>query len=248
MIVTIVTVVKNGENSILDTINSINHQTYKDIEHVIIDSVSTDKTLEIVTQNIKNFSIIISEPDDGVYDGINKGILKSTGEIIGVLNADDFYIDEKVIEDVVEEFKKKEINFLYADLYYIDRSDKSKIIRRWISGSFNFGKIEFGWMPPHPTIFFKKSLVENLGLFNLEYRISSDYDFILRYLLSTQVHVGYLPRTITKMRVGGISNRSLINIFKKTFEDYLIIKKNNVGGILTLLLKNVRKIPQIFLR
>ena len=246
MIVTIVTAVKNGEATVLDTINSVKQQTYKNIEHVVIDSISTDNTLEIVKKNIKSFSKIISEPDTGIYDGLNKGFKNSIGEIIGILNADDFYADSKAIEEVVKEFTKKDINFLYADLEYVERKNHKKIFRKWISGTFELNKLSFGWMPPHPTIFFKKSLVEDMGGFSLEYLISSDYDFMLRYLLSPKMKVGYLPKTIIKMRNGGVSNKSIVNITKKSLEDYKIIKTHKIGGVVTLLLKNLRKVPQLY--
>jgi glycosyltransferase len=247
MIVTIITTVKNGEETILDTINSVNSQSYRYIQHIIIDSNSTDDTMKLVKKNVKLFSTVVSEPDNGIYDGINKGILKSSGDIIGILNADDFYVDNKVIEKVVYEFSRRNINFLYADLEYVDNSNYNKIFRRWRSGDFNLAKLKFGWMPPHPTIFFRKSLISKLGLFNIEYKISSDYDFILRYLLSPQINVGYLQETIIKMRIGGVSNRSIENIFKKSLEDYRIIKKHNLRNFSTLFFKNLRKLPQLFL-
>jgi glycosyltransferase len=248
MIVTIVTAVKNCEKTILDTINSVNSQTYKNIQHIIVDSMSDDKTLELVNENVNSLAVVISEPDDGIYDGINKGILKSSGDIIGILNADDFYIDNNVIEDVVNEFINKDVNILYADLDYVGREKQHRIYRRWISGPFDIAKLSLGWMPPHPTIFFKKSLIKDFGIFNLEYKISSDYDFILRYFSSANIRIGYLSRTIIKMRVGGISNRSIMTILEKSLEDYRIIKRNHVGGCITLFLKNLRKIPQIFKR
>jgi glycosyltransferase len=142
----------------------------------------------------------------------------------------------------------KSINFIYADLEYIDQKNHTKICRRWKSGDFDLSKIKLGWMPPHPTIFFRKSLIKNLGLFNLEYQISSDYDFMLRYLLSNDINIGYLPRVITKMRTGGLSNRSLRSIIKKSLEDYKIIQTHKIGGLISLLAKNLRKLPQFFPR
>lgn len=247
MKISIITAVKNGEKTILDTLKSIHSQTYMNIEHIIVDSLSKDSTLEMIKQNSNN-SIVISENDCGIYDGINKGILKSSGDIISILHADDFYAHKNVIQDVVDEFLTKNINFLYADLHYVDREYSNKVLRRWQSGSFDLRKLSNGWMPPHPTVFFKKSLVNDLGLFNLKYEISSDYDFMLRYLLCEKIITHYLPKTIIKMRSGGMSNNSVPNIFKKSIEDYKIIRRHRIGGAITLLLKNIRKIPQLFMR
>ena len=246
LFVSIITTVRNSEKTIVDALQSVNTQTYKNIEHILIDSVSTDKTLDLVNIYINKSSLVISEMDRGVYDGINKGILRSKGDIIGVLHSDDFYAYNEVIEDVVKEFNSKDINLLFADLEYVGRENHNKIFRRWNSGPYSSEKLALGWMPPHPTIFFKKSLVDDLGFFDLKFSISSDYDFILRYLLDPRVKVGYLPRVIIKMRVGGISNNSIANILKKSIEDYKILKRHNIGGLLTLFLKNIRKFTQFF--
>jgi glycosyltransferase len=246
IIVSIITTVKNGEKTIVNALQSVNSQTYKNIEHIVIDAASTDKTLDLINKNIRNISFIISEPDEGIYDGINKGILRSSGDIVGILHADDFYAYNEVIEDVVNEFATKDINLLFADLEYVDRENQNKIFRRWISGPYHSKKLAFGWMPPHPTIFFKKSLADDLGLFDLKFSISSDYDFMLRYLLNPKVKVHYLPKIITRMRVGGVSNKSIANILRKTSEDYKILKTHSLGGFITLLLKNLRKLYQFF--
>ena len=244
IIVSIVTTVKNSEKTIIDAIQSVNSQTYKNIEHIVINAVSTDKSLDIINKNIREFSLVISEADSGIYDGLNKGILRSCGDIVGILHSDDVYAYNEVIEDVVNIFATKDINLLFADIEYVSQRNRNKIIRRWISGPYNSKKLAIGWMPPHPTIFFRKSLADELGLYDLRFSISSDYDFILRYFLESRVKVYYLPKIITKMRVGGISNNSIANIIKKSTEDYKILKKNNVGGICTLLLKNLRKLNQ----
>jgi glycosyltransferase len=246
IIVSIITTVKNGEKTIVDALQSVNSQTYKSIEHIVVDAASTDKTLDLINKNIKDFSLVISEADNGIYDGINKGILRSGGDIIGILHSDDFFAYNEVIEDIVNEFAAKDINFLFADLDYVERENQDKIFRRWISGLYSSKKLAFGWMPPHPTIFFKKSLADELGLYDLRFNISSDYDFMLRYLLNPRVNVGYIPKIITKMRAGGISNKSIANILRKSIEDYKILKIHNVGGVCTLLLKNLRKLTQFF--
>ena len=244
IIVSIITTVKNGEKTIVDALQSVNSQTYKNIEHIVIDAASKDKSLDLIKKNIKDYSLVISETDNGIYDGINKGIMRSSGDIIGILHADDYYAYNEVIEDIVNEFATKDINLLFADLEYVERENQNKIFRRWISGPYSSKKLVFGWMPPHPTIFFKKSLADDLGLYDLKFRISADYDFMLRYLLNPRVKIDYLPKVITKMRVGGTSNKSIANILKKSTEDYKILKIHNVGGFFTLLLKNLRKLTQ----
>jgi glycosyltransferase len=243
--VTVITVCYNSSKTIEDTIKSVINQSYSNIEYIIIDGLSTDNTLEIVNKYREKISIIISEKDNGLYDAINKGINLATGEIIANLNSDDFYIDNNVITDVVETFEKEKTNTLYADLYYVDALDTNKITRHWKSGNYKDGQFFKGWMPPHPTFFVKKSVYEKYGTFNLQLKSAADYEIMLRFIHRHKVKISYLPRVIVRMRVGGVSNASIINRLKANREDK---KAWLINGLkpkpYTLLFKPLSKIGQ----
>jgi len=245
---TIITACRNNENTIEDTIKSVCSQTYKDIEYLIIDGKSDDKTLEIAEKYADKISKIVSEKDGGIYHALNKGIEMATGDIIGFIHADDFYENEFVIEKISKRFIEENFDSAYADLCYVDKENTQKIIRYWKSGEFSLQKMKNGWMPPHPTFFVKKNIYEKFGKFDTRFSIAGDYDCVLRFLYKNKISVFYLPQTIIKMRVGGASNKSLKNIFRKMKEDLAAMSNNNVGGIFTLLSKNLRKIPQLFIK
>lgn len=246
MKVSIITAVYNGASVIQSALDSIDIQRHKLIEHIVIDGLSTDGTSKILENNNDSRRIIIREMDGGIYDALNKGLAFASGEIIGVLHSDDFYADDSVLSDVVNIFKDPSINILYADLDYVHTSNSYFVIRKWRSGLFKSSSLRFGWMPPHPTVFVRRSHLNMIGNFDLTYRISADYDFLLRILKHPSSSVKYLPRVIVKMRMGGISNRSVASILMKTKEDLKILRNNNVGGIMSLFFKNIRKIPQFF--
>lgn len=194
-------------------------QTYTNIEYIIIDGLSTDNTLEIVTKYKDKITKIVSEKDNGLYDAINKGIKLATGDIIANLNSDDFYIDNNVIADVVEKIEKENTDSLYADLYYVDAIDTNKVVRHWKSGNYKHGLFYKGWMPPHPTFFVKKSVYEKYGTFNLQLKSAADYEIMLRFIHKYKIKISYLPRVVVRMRIGGVSNVSLLNRIKANRED-----------------------------
>ena len=248
MKISIITATFNSENSLKATLNSLFNQDYNNIESIIIDGNSTDSTLGIVerfhnkSKNIK----LISEPDDGIYDALNKGLAIATGDLIGFVHSDDLLASSEVISELVSEIQNENLDGVYGDLQYVDKENTNKIIRFWKSCEFKPNLLREGWMPPHPTLFLKKEVYEKYGLFDLSFNISADYDFMLRVLNDSELKFGYLPKVITKMRVGGTSNRSLENIIKKTREDYRAIKINKIGNFLTLIRKNTSKLKQFF--
>jgi glycosyltransferase len=246
MKVSIITATYNNENTILDTIVSVTCQTYPEIEHIIVDGLSSDKTLEIINRTPNRVSKIISEHDNGIYDALNKGINAATGNIVCFLHADDLFADHLVIEDIVKLFKLTNTDSVYADLQYVSRSNTDKVVRYWKSGVFSLNKLKWGWMPPHPTFVVKKKIYLSFGLFDTNFKISADYDVILRFLGVGKITVSYLPRVTVKMRVGGKSNKSLSNIFLKMYEDVKVLNKNKLGHIHTVWFKNLIKIPQWF--
>ena len=241
MLVSIITVVYNNEDNISAAIRSVLSQRYPFIEYIVIDGGSKDGTLNEIYPYLDDISVFVSEPDNGIYDALNKGIRLASGEIVGILHSDDIFSDEGVISSVVENFLSSKLDVLYGDLVYISASEN--VVRYWRAGQFSIHKLKYGWMPPHPTVFVTLKKCMFVGGYNINYKISSDYDFLLRLLKADGLAVGYLPKILVKMRLGGASN-SLSNIVRKSSEDYLIVKRNSVGGLVTLFLKNITKLTQ----
>lgn len=246
MKISIITCVLNSSRTISDSIKSVQSQIYKDIEHLIIDGGSTDDTLKIVRKYKNKDLSLFSSKDKGIYYAINKGINLSSGNIIGILHSDDFYNNVNVISDVVKTFQNTNADLVYGDLEYISKKVPFKRIRNWIAGEFKEKNLKKGWMPPHPTVFIKKKIFTKIGLYNTSYKISSDYDFLIRALNNKSIKKKYVKKILVKMRIGGKSNRSIKNIINKSFEDLIIIKKNRIGGFLTLFNKNYSKLTQFF--
>lgn len=244
MRISIVTCVLNNSNYIKKSIKSFQVQTYKNKEHIIIDGGSSDGTLEIIKKLKKKNLILSSSSDKGIYDALNKGINLSSGEIIGILHSDDFYTDQKVLKTIAETFKKTDADLIYGDLVYVSKNFPYKVLRYWKAGKFFKKNLFNGWMPPHPTVFVKKSIFNKIGKYKIKYHISSDYDFLVRVLNKRNIKKIYIPKILVNMRVGGISNNSIKNLFKKSFEDLQIIKTNKIGGFITLFNKNISKISQ----
>ncbi|ALZ79409.1 MULTISPECIES: glycosyltransferase family 2 protein [Aeromonas] len=248
MKVSIITATYNSAATINDTLASLESQTYPDIEYIIVDGSSKDNTLEVIKNSCTRVSKIISEPDRGIYDALNKGIAAATGDIIGFLHSDDLFAYPGAIQDMVGIFQSGGYDAVYADLEYVQQKDVTKVVRLWQSGSYNKKKLKYGWMPAHPTFYMKRSCYEKLGDFDLSYNIAADYDSILRYLWWGNVNAGYLPKVLIKMRVGGISNRSLASILRKTREDIQAMRNNGLFWPLTVALKNLSKIPQFLVK
>jgi len=244
MKISIITVVWNNKKTIKDAIDSVLSQTYRDIEYIIVDGASTDGTIEIVKSYGDKISKFISEKDKGIYDGLNKGISLATGDLVAFLHSDDIYADETILEDIAKEFQSDAtLDGVYGDLVYTPKSDISKVLRYWKSRNFESSLLKKGWMPAHPTLFLKREVYEKYGGFDLGFKIAGDYDFMLR-VLSAGIKVKYIPKVLYKMRVGGESNKSLKNIMLKSKEDLRALQKNRVGGIYSLMIKNLSKIQQ----
>ncbi len=243
--VSIITPSYNSAGTIQNTLESVRNQTYKNIEHIIVDGVSSDKTLEIVEQFPHIFKII-SEPDNGIYDAMNKGIQLATGDWIGILNADDFYTYNSVISEVVQLIEnRKEIEGVYADLEFVASENTVRVIRRWKSGYYKEGDFFYGWMPPHPTFFVKRELYEKYGLFNLRLGTAADYELMLRFIHKNNCKMAYLPKTIIKMRIGGASSESIMARLKANRKDKMAWEVNSLKPrFYTLILKPLRKLLQ----
>ena len=247
MKVSLVTVCYNSADTIEDTLRSVLSQSYPDIEYILIDGASKDATLQKIEPIKSKIAKLVSEPDKGIYDAINKGILLATGDIVGVLNSDDFYTDDKVIEDVVKTFKNTQCDCSYADLQYVDRDHPDTVKRNWISGEYADGMFLKGWMPPHPTFFIKRKCYQDFGLFNLQLKSAADYELMLRMLHVHKIKSSYINRVLVKMRIGGKSNVTLVNRIKANREDKMAWKINNIKPrFYTLALKPLSKIGQFF--
>ena len=247
--ISIITVVLNREDFIEDLMKNIYDQTYKYFEHIIIDGKSSDRTVEIIEKFLDKRTILFSEPDKGIYNAINKGISKASGDIICLMHSDDLFAANNILEIIQRKFTEdKSINLIYGDLEYVYKNNTNKILRRWKAKEYSFNQLKYGWMIPHPTIFIRKEAADNIGEYNEHYHISSDYEYILRCLLNSKISTYYMSKVLVKMRVGGESNMSIMKIIKKTIEDYKIIRKSKIGGLVTVLFKNLRKVEQFFIK
>ena len=248
MKISIVTATYNSAATVKDTLSSIQRQDHPDIEHIIIDGLSKDNTLELVS-GFPHIAKVISEKDKGIYDAMNKGIVTATGEVIGILNSDDIYTDPTVISSVAQVFRDPKVMTCYADLQYVHPTDLNRTIRTWKSGPFKRRNFYNGWMPPHPTFFVRSKVYDDVGLFNLDLRSAADYEIMLRILLKHGITSQYIPRVIVKMRAGGVSNASFGNRIRANKEDRLAWKLNGLQPhFFTLYMKPIRKITQFIIK
>ncbi len=243
-VISIITVSYNAVGTVDDCIQSIQKQKIG-VEHVVIDGQSTDGTLKVFEKYRGDIAQLVSEPDEGIYDAMNKGIGLATGEIIGILNADDFYPSTEILSIVVKAFDDPSIDACYGDIIYVDAINLGRVVRYWKSGAFKLSNFFQGWMPPHPSFFVRRSVYDKYGLFNLKLGSAADYEIMLRFLLKQKIKVKYVPKTLVHMRTGGVSNNSLRNRLKANNMDR---KAWDVNGLTpypwTLTMKPLRKIGQ----
>ena len=244
----IITVVYNNADHINGAIQSVLSQDYPHIEYIVVDGGSTDGTVEAIELFGNQIQVFLSEPDNGIYDALNKGIASSSGDVIGVLHSDDLFAHDGVVSQIASAFIEDKTDVAYGDLDYVKKHQVNTVVRHWRAGEFSLGKLTHGWMPPHPTFCVRRVLYEQLGMYDLSYNIAADYECMLRFLSKQGLRVSYIKEVLVKMRVGGTSNKSLINIFQKSREDYRALKSNHVGGIFALFMKNLSKLPQFFIR
>lgn len=248
MKITVITVAYNSASTISETLRSVAAQTHGDIEHLVIDGASTDDTLKVVRGQGMHVAAVVSEPDVGIYDAMNKGLRLATGEFVGFLNADDVFADPDCVARIAEAASKGGVDAIYGDLLYVHKDRPQQLVRYWRSGRFTRSHLRLGWMPPHPTLYVRRRRIEELGPFDANLRIAADYEFILRYLGHPGLAVAYVPKVLVHMRTGGASNRSVAALLRKSREDLAALRRNKVGGLLSLLAKNARKLPQFVLR
>jgi glycosyltransferase involved in cell wall biosynthesis len=243
--ISVITVSFNSRETIADTIESVAAQTHPRIEHIVVDGASTDGTVEVLDRFRDRLSKVVSEPDEGIYAAMNKGIAMATGDIVGTLNSDDVYVDENVLGMVAEVFRDDAIDVCYGDIIYMDKGDLNRIVRQWKSETYRSGLFEQGWMPPHPAFFIRRRGLERVGPFEANYRFAADFDFMLRALHVQQLRSRYLPQELVKMRVGGETNSTVINVLKGNIEAYRSCRKHGLDiSPLFIARKILRKVPQ----
>jgi glycosyltransferase involved in cell wall biosynthesis len=243
MTISIITVVFNNKFTIENTITSIQEQTYNFKEHIIIDGGSTDGTLDIIMKFCdKSYTKVISEPDNGIYDAMNKGINLATGDIIGILNSDDFYYDKNVLTTVMSHFiNDHNIDAVYGDLFYVNKNNTNKIVRKWKSKAYYDNFFENGNVPAHPSFFLKNEIYTKYGFFDTEFKLSADYEFMLRIFKICNIKSKYINTVLVKMRLGGATNKSLKSIYIQNLEVLNAWKKNKINPPSFLMIYRIAK-------
>ncbi|KEO57103.1 glycosyltransferase family 2 protein [Thioclava indica] len=240
----IITAVYNSQATVGEAIESVGRQTHSDLEHLIIEGKSKDGSLAAIERAAHDRMILVSESDKGIYDALNKGVAKASGDIVGFVHSDDFLAHDEVLARIATAFEDPQVEAVFSNLDYVSQADTTKVVRHWATGPYSAAKLKRGWMPAHPTLYLRRSVYDRIGGFDTGFRIAADYDFILRYFSQIQGRSVYLPEVLYKMRLGGVSNRNLAKIREKMGEDLRAIRRNHVGGIVTLASKNLSKLGQ----
>lgn len=243
MKVSVITTCYNRETTIRGAIESVLAQDYPDIEYIIIDGASQDSSLSVINEYKKQIAKIISEPDHGMYEAINKGIRFATGDIIGLVHSDDFLYDSHTISAIVEEFERTNADFVYGDGIFVNAEKTEKVVRCWIGGTFHRWKVKCGWLPLHPTCYIRRDVMLREGLYDESYKIAADSDLLVRYLYKANLNVVYLKLKIIRMRMGGLSTDSQK---RKAMwdEDIRLYAAHGFWALPTKIMKMMWKVPQ----
>lgn len=245
--ISVITAVYNAHETIGTALDSVGSQTWPDVEHVVIDGGSKDGTVELLHQRLDARAVLVSEPDSGIYDALNKGIARASGDVVGFLHADDVYAASDVLARIAAAFADPTVGAVYGDLQYVRKDDLGQVVRHWRSNPFARRQLAWGWMPPHPTLYVRREWYERIGGFDPRYRIAADYFSILRLFSQPDFKAVYLPEVLVKMRLGGASNRSFKAIIRKSSEDWRALRQSRVGalgGVGALIWKNLSKLSQ----
>lgn len=246
--ISVITATWNCAATMGDCLDSVAEQNWTNREHVVIDGGSRDGTVEVLDARRSELSVLVSEPDNGIYDALNKGIARASGDVVGFLHADDVYAGPDVLAHVAEAFADPSVTAVYGDLQYVRKDDTNHVVRHWKSAPFSRRRLAWGWMPPHPTLYVRREWYERIGGFDTRYRIAADYFSILTMFSHPEFKAVYLPEVLVKMRLGGESNRSLGNILCKSREDLDALRRSGVGGMGALFWKNFSKVGQFVAR
>jgi len=242
MKISIITIVYNREHCIESCIQSVLNQTYQNIEYLIIDGGSTDGTQQKIEPYLDQIDYYISEKDEGIFDALNKGVKNATGDIIGILNSDDFFYKPETIQNIVTAFKSSKADLVYAKGLFVDSTNLHKVKRMYPSNPFKSTLLNFGWIPLHTTIFVRKEIFEKYGLYNAGFTIASDYEISLRWFKNPEIKKFFLDEWVVKMRLGGLSTSAKLQLIKSR-EDLRIIRQYKLNGLFTLAFKIARKVP-----
>jgi len=249
MKVSVVTAVYNRAETIGSAIQSVLSQQDADVEYIVVDGNSSDATQQVVDRYRSRIQHYIREPDDGIYDALNKGIASATGDVIGFLHADDWLADNGVLQKVAGELADETLHGVYGDLQYVDKKNPAIVRRHWHAGEYDVSKMRFGWMPPHPTVYLRRSCYERFGSFNLSMRTAADYELLVRMLVRHKVRMKYLPHVMVRMRSGGASNASIRNRLNANRDDRAAWTMNGLRPPFALrLTKPLRKLGQFIRR
>ncbi|MFR9547011.1 MAG: glycosyltransferase family 2 protein [Rikenellaceae bacterium] len=243
MKVSIITSCYNREATIRDAIESVLSQDYPDIEYIVVDGASKDNSLSIINEYKDRISTIISEPDKGMYEGINKGMRAATGDIIGLIHSDDFFYSADTVSKIVKQIEEQKADILYGNGLFVDFSDTSKVVRNWVSGTYKKSSMRNGWLPLHPTVYIRKECFDQMGLYNESYKIAADSDFLVRYMYNGDFKVTYYNDYVVRMRMGGLSTDPQ-KMKQKWAEDLRLYKSHGFNPYWTLGGKILSKIPQ----
>lgn len=249
MKISVITVCFNSARTIAETLRSVADQRHVDVEHIVIDGASRDGTLDIIAATPNRITRLISEPDRGIYDAMNKGLALASGDIVGFLNSDDVYADSACLTEIVHAFKNEAVDACYGDVQFVAADDVMRTVRYWRAGAYRPSSLMNGWMPPHPTFYARRSVYQRAGGFDLEYKLQADFEMAIRLLKDGHLRMQYLPRCLVRMRMGGASNASVGNVVRGNFEAYLAAKKHQLPvGPFFLVRKVLSRIPQFFAR
>ena len=241
MRLSVITVCFNSAATIADTLSSVAAQEGVEIEHIVVDGASTDGTLDAIRSHPWTPALVISEPDRGIYDAMNKGIAAATGEAVGFLNADDVFASSTALRSIAQALDHPATDAVYGDLVYVRENDLGAVVRYWRSGPFRPGASASGWAAPHPTFYVRRRLLEQHGGFDLRFKVAGDAELIMRLLERHRIRVRYLPEVLVRMRVGGVSNRSVHNVLRGNAEIIEALRKNGLPApsLTGLLLRKV---------
>lgn len=231
MKITVITVCYNSAGTLADTLASVREQSYPGIEHIVVDGASSDESMEIIRANGQHVAKVVSEPDHGIYDAMNKGIQLATGDVVGFLNSDDVFAHNDVVTRIAQTMLKPSVDACYGDLVYVAENDMSKVVRYWKSRKYRHGMFERGWVPAHPTFYARRELYQKFGGFDLDMRLAADFDILLRFFEAHRISSAYIPEVLVRMRLGGATNGSFGNVFRQNREIARAFRKNglNVG-------------------
>jgi glycosyltransferase involved in cell wall biosynthesis len=243
MKVSIITVCYNSKDFIQHAIDSVLNQTYSNIEYIIIDGNSSDGTVDIINSYGEKISKFVSEKDNGIYDAMNKGLSYVTGDVVGILNSDDFYISNTIISEIVTQFHTNGCDALFADLIFVDRNNTDKQVRYWKSKPYITGSFNHGWHPSHPTFFVKNEFYKKFGLFNCTLKLAADFELMLRFIVKHHAKTFYYAKPIVKMRMGGASTKGVSNLVKQNIE---CVKSFKINGLnVSIFYPIIRLAPKI---